>query len=976
MAGVRAYSEFTSLLGRNWKVEIWDEDFSSTATTFEVRGDGFTLNYESPNDNYLDIIKGSKLSFTPIIYQSDTTMQTLISDMGQSQDGRFLVRVYEDSDIYWFGQVQTSLIREPDTYPTQVKITSVDGLALLKDIDYSPSGNTNSDGIPINLGRFTEIVAECLSEIKAYNTFFSGSDVPIKVSQNWYNDEMVSRDNAPLYTSAVERYLFKKVKQTDDSEFAPMSCYDVLNAVLSAWNSRIMLTKGQFLVEQVSTYANLVRREWNVTVNGSSTSSVSTVNNTKPIDQTNTIRLAGGSRSWQKAVKSVSRVYEHNSYSNLLVNKADYTTLTDWNDSGIPLEVEGGGAKTLKIRIPINVTLFNRTGTTYNLQGQYVAMSLFIKLQGATDTIYLQKNLFASVSTAQWDTSADSWLVSVELPGPLNDGEFKTVQKIVEFETPVFTNGDYVTQEIRLTFPSTSQLYSSYNTSSVYSVPALNFIDYTDNQYSPSYAGDLLMWYTTGLSSIVLVGGDEQPSNEQEFESVNSSSDAIQTVEMDTSIVGSKFRTETELGAVRVFDGTNWVIPSNGWGYDKLNGNQGLTQISVNEALRLQEETRSRQNFTIQGEIDAINSLAYDSIKYVFMGGGFVANLDRWSGEWLEIPSTIVVTGYFNVSTTLGIPGVLIEGSSVKTPDELGGQVSGVVQNGSITSITTGILSGTSITGISINDFGKSGIINNGGEITVISSQTGQSQSFTVNSDVTSGDTTISVDTETTEFEIVEGDFVMINQLDLIGKLSDEINAVDFENLPDVGVLAANRFLRWSGSQVQSLSAIYRAQTGFAINNATATAGSQNIQFTSTTPEITTDASGYAMRINFNEINDDGWTPGLTAASGSITIDTLNSTTYARRVGNVATYIANIEVSSVSSPSGSLNVTGFPHTLDSTNSAWGVAYMNNSTSGQRIFYIRQNGTSQMLIMDNASFAVANEVQAGTILQFTIICIVS
>lgn len=961
MAGVRAYSEFTSLLGREWKIEIWDEDFSGTATTFEVRGDGFTLNYESPNDNYLDIIKGSKLSFTPIIDQSDTTMQTIISDMGQSQDGRFLVRVYEDSDIYWFGQVQTSLIREPDTYPTQVKITSVDGLALLKDIDYSPSGNSTADGIPINLGRFTEIIAECLSEIKAYNTFFSGSDVPIKVSQNWYNDEMVSKNNAPLFTSAVERYLFKKIEQTDDGEYSPMSCYDVLNAVLSAWNSRIMLTKGQFVVEQVSTYSNLLRREWDVVVNGSSTSTVASVNNTRTIDQTNTIRLAGGSRSWQKAVKSVSRVYEHNSYGNLLVNRGDYTNLTDWNDSGIPLTVNGGGAKTLKIRIPINVTVFNRTGTTYNLQGQYVLMGLFIKLQGPTDTIYLQKSIFASVGTAQWDTSTDVWAVSVELPGPLNDGEFKTVQKVVEFETPIFTNDDYVTQEIRLTFPATPQLYSSANSSSVYSVPALNFIDYTDNPYSPSYSGDLLMWYTTGISSIVLIGGDEQPSNEQEFESVNSSSDAIQTVEMGNTIIGSLFRTEAELGAVRVFDGSNWVVPSNGWGYDKLNGNQGLTQISVNEALRLQEDTRSRQNFEIQGEIDAINSLSYGGIKYVFMGGGFVANLDRWTGEWLEIPSTIVLTGYTETLTTLGIPGSFNVGSGVTTQDELAGQVAGVLQSGSITGVSSGIAQGTTTTGIDIEDYAESGIINSGDEITVISAQTGQSQKFTVTSDVTSGDTTISVASATTEFEILPGDFVAFDQLDLVSKFADEIGAVTFESLSDVGAMTfSNYYLYWDGSEVKQSRIRVSGGAGSTIN-----LRQDNIlNIIPGDSFVNTLSSGTSVITTLKTFSNT-WSPNVVVGSGSITI--LVSGDYTQFVDFIcAEFEGQV---SVTSASGDLTIQGLPFSsaYDDTNC---LVRITNTVSGREAFYGTLTGTNLTVKDENGNFD-ASDLTTSSVIKFQI-----
>lgn len=768
-AGTRVgLAQFKSLLGRNWSIEIHDNTaiFQVSTPNFEVRSDGFTLNYESPNDGYLDIIKGSKVAFTMIIGQNDTLLQTLIEDIGGANDGRFFVRIYEDTDLYWFGQIQTSLIREPDTWPSQVKITAVDGLALLKDIQYQPSGNV-SDGIPINRGRFTEIIAECLSEIGAYNTFFSGSDTPVKYAVDWYHSDMASLNNCPMFTSGVRRFLFKQENTEADIGYEPISCYEVLEIILKAWNARIILTNGQFLVEQSATHINTLRREWDLTVDGSTSGTVASENNTRTIDQTNVIRLAGGSRSWQKALKSVTKTGVHNTYDNILQQQINYETLTDFNPESLPLSIGSNDAKTLKIRIPIQLTIFNRTGSPYNLQGNYVALAMTIKLQGPTDTIYLQKSLFADVNTATWDTSSDFWFISMELTGPISDGQFVTVEKIVEFETPVFTNDDYNVQEIRIQFPVASQLYSSANTSSVYSVSALNFISVSDNQYDPTYSGDLLMWYTTGFSTIQLNGGSEQPSNEIEFTVSDSTSTAIETYDYGDIKIGTVFRSSVELSAINVYDGSAWTIPGAGWDQGGLTGTYKFNVLGSRELLDLRNTTRSRQNFTIQGTINANNSIAYNSDKYVFMGGQFVANLDRWSGEWLEIPSTSSLTGFTSVEDVLGIPGTLNVGSTVSNVDELAGQVAGVLQSGSITGVSSGIAQGTVITGIDIEDFAQNAVITANDVITVISAATGQYQNFTVTSDVNSGDTTISVASETTEFEIQEGDVVTISTTQL-----------------------------------------------------------------------------------------------------------------------------------------------------------------------------------------------------------------
>jgi hypothetical protein len=558
----------------------------------------------------------------------------------------------------------------------------------------------------------------------------------------------------------------------------------------------------------------------------------------------------------------------------------------------------------------------------------------------------------------------------MELTGPISDGQFVTVEKIVEFETPVFTNDDYNVQEIRISFPVASQLYSSANTSSVYSVPALNFISVSDNQYDPTYSGDLLMWYTTGFSTIQLNGGSEQPSNELEFTVSDSISTAIETYDYGDIRIGTVFRSSVELSAINVYDGSAWTIPGAGWDQGALSGTYKFNVLGSRELLDLRNTTRSRQNFTIQGTINANNSIAYNSDKYVFMGGQFVANLDRWSGEWLEVPSTSSLTGFTSVEDVLGIPGTLNVGSTVSNVDELAGQVAGVLQSGSITGVSSGIAQGTVITGIDIEDYAQSAIVNSGDEITVISAATGQSQSFTVTADVTSGDTTISVSSATTEFEIQEGDFVAINQLDLIKKLTDEIGAVDFENLPDVGALTGNRYLRWDGSLVRSTSLFYRADSGFAISNATATAGSNTVQFTSDTPEITTDASGYAMRIRFNSVNDDGWTPTVNVGP----INSGSTVTKAVKNGNIATVTADITMGTLTSPSGVLQISGLPYTPSLANAPHCVVRILSSVSGQEFFYGRlllSGSTVILYILDEASSSVGNELQTGSIIQFSI-----
>ena len=79
MGAVLARAQFTSELGREWEVEIYDLDETGTPTIldFEVAAPGFTIQYESPNDDLLEPIKASKCSAEMIINPGDTGLTDL-----------------------------------------------------------------------------------------------------------------------------------------------------------------------------------------------------------------------------------------------------------------------------------------------------------------------------------------------------------------------------------------------------------------------------------------------------------------------------------------------------------------------------------------------------------------------------------------------------------------------------------------------------------------------------------------------------------------------------------------------------------------------------------------------------------------------------------------------------------------------------------------------------------------------------------
>jgi len=82
--------------------------------------------------------------------------------------------------------------------------------------------------------------------------------------------------------------------------------------------------------------------------------------------------------------------------------------------------------------------------------------------------------------------------------------------------------------------------------------------------------------------------------------------------------------------------------------------------------------------------------------------------------------------------------------------------------------------------------------------------------------------------------------------------------------------------------------------------------------------QTSTTASGATATAELLDHYEEGtWTAGFTAGSGTITIDTSNDTMQYTRIGRMVHVQGNMVVSSISSPSGALRVTGLPFTVAS-----------------------------------------------------------
>jgi len=140
---IRLFAEFTDDLGTDYRVNIHDANFTGTATTFVLASDGFVLRYTGDNENRMQGVIGSELTFT--LTEENTIHTVFMDDISTTQELRFSVSVFKDPDNtntnYWRGVLYPEQVIRPfDYYPIQNTLTAADDIGNLQYLKHDSTG--------------------------------------------------------------------------------------------------------------------------------------------------------------------------------------------------------------------------------------------------------------------------------------------------------------------------------------------------------------------------------------------------------------------------------------------------------------------------------------------------------------------------------------------------------------------------------------------------------------------------------------------------------------------------------------------------------------------------------------------------------------------------------------------------------------------------------------------------------------------
>ena len=262
-------TSYYSYNGWEYYMEIWVNTTAGTITTSEVKlgTGGPIISYDTDNED----------RFSPII-SSNCVIPLVIESSIQETFVKQLREVYNERDVYvhlyrateaqhstvkplWSGFVLMDLSSTPDEfYPYDFKITAVDGLGLLKDIDFvKPTTRRANEYIQADMyygpGRFTYWLKEILLKTGASTTVEGSSqDYEFTTAINWYESQMpnTSQSTDPFYITKCSVGMFHT--KTDDGVYEVTNCYEVLKELLKHWGARITYWKGQFWIVQIPQY--------------------------------------------------------------------------------------------------------------------------------------------------------------------------------------------------------------------------------------------------------------------------------------------------------------------------------------------------------------------------------------------------------------------------------------------------------------------------------------------------------------------------------------------------------------------------------------------------------------------------------------------------------------------------------------------------------------------------------------------------
>ena len=266
------YGSYQSINKWDYYLEIWVEGFGGSPSEILIGQGGPVINYDTDSEDRFNPILASTLKL-PLVVKTETQYTDFFKKLYQDYvEQDVYIHLYQATDStyssqapLWSGFVIMDLAtREDLDYPYEMVLTATDGLALLKDRDWTdvddwpgspPSPPYNSGDVNWGPASFRYWIHHLISRTgMAKTTEGASEDWEISTSVNWYNlgHAAPAKDNDPL-SNTIGKMTWTH-NEDANNVFTVTSCYDALREIMRAWGCRITYWNHCFYIVQIGSY--------------------------------------------------------------------------------------------------------------------------------------------------------------------------------------------------------------------------------------------------------------------------------------------------------------------------------------------------------------------------------------------------------------------------------------------------------------------------------------------------------------------------------------------------------------------------------------------------------------------------------------------------------------------------------------------------------------------------------------------------
>jgi len=347
---IRLFAEFKDQLGTDYKLNIHESGYGGSATEFNLGSDGFVLRYSGDNENRMQPIIGSEVTFT--LTETVAQHTAMLTALATSEDADFKVSIFKDPDgantLFWTGVLLHEQVElQDEAYPIQNTMNAVDELGDLKNVLYNNAGSAYT-------GRDTiaEHLVKLLNKTRALHVY-GNTDVFLKYANDFKPTTFVSAN--ALTELEVNHAAFYNVNEAGFVQY--MSVFDVLTDIATTFNARVFFAEGYFWFVPVGAVKN------NVTINVHTVTKAGTVSgstsavNTRLTIGSDMVKLRGATTTFLPPLNKVQRTWR-----------------TDANVPLIGPETQFLNATSIQTALGTNITdnnLAYDNGTLFRFQFKY-----------------------------------------------------------------------------------------------------------------------------------------------------------------------------------------------------------------------------------------------------------------------------------------------------------------------------------------------------------------------------------------------------------------------------------------------------------------------------------------------------------------------------------------------------------------------------------------------------------------------------